>query len=170
MTELHVRTPFVAPGNEYFFDAGGDGNMRIKRCQDCSRYIHPPKPVCDKCRSSNVVPEVVSGKGILFGYSVNVHFSMPGLPPPPYITGISTSRPGDAAFAALSQAPRSRSVRASRSASSGLMTSVRLFIPGTTSSTCGQLRAASAAAQTRCWQASVAGGAHSQTSALSPSG
>ncbi len=78
MTELHVRTPFVAPGNEYFFDDGGDGNLRIKRCQDCSHYIHPPKPICDKCRSTNVVPEVVSGRGILFGYSVNVHFSMPG--------------------------------------------------------------------------------------------
>jgi acetyl-CoA acetyltransferase/uncharacterized OB-fold protein len=87
MTELHVVTPFVAPGNEYFFDQGGDGKLRIKRCQDCGRYVHPPKPICDKCRSFNVVPEVVSGKGILFGYSVNVHFSMPGLPPPPYITG-----------------------------------------------------------------------------------
>lgn len=87
MTELHVRTPFVAPGNEYFFDDGGDGNLRIKRCQDCRRYIHPPKPVCDACRSFNVVPEVVSGKGFLFGYSVNVHFSMPGLPQPPYVTG-----------------------------------------------------------------------------------
>lgn len=87
MTELHVRTPFAAPGNEYFFDEGGDGKLRIKRCQDCGRYIHQPKPVCDQCRSFNVVPEVVSGKGILFGYTLNVHFAMPGLPQPPYLTG-----------------------------------------------------------------------------------
>lgn len=87
MTELHVRTPFVAPGNEYFFDDGKDGNLRIKQCQDCSHYIHPPKPVCDKCLSYNVTPQVVSGRGMLFGYSVNMHFSMPGLPQPPYVTG-----------------------------------------------------------------------------------
>lgn len=87
MTSLHVRTPFVAPGNEYFFDDGKDGCLRIKQCQDCDRYIHPPKPVCDACRSVHVEARVVSGRGILFGYSVNTHFSMPGLPKPPYVTG-----------------------------------------------------------------------------------
>src|ERR1700677_2745326 len=45
-----------------------------------------------------------------------------------------------------------------------------MFMPGTTSTTCGQRRAASASAHMRCWQSSVAGGDASQTSAVSPSG
>lgn len=65
-------------------------------------------------------------------------------------------------------ASRSNAVSACASAC-GPKTSVRLFMPGTTSMTPAHSDAREAIAQMRCWQVKVAGGGTSHNSASSPS-
>ncbi len=37
--------------------------LRINRCADCGHWHQPPRPMCPKCWSWNVVPTAVSGRG-----------------------------------------------------------------------------------------------------------
>lgn len=74
--------PQVLPTNEFFWTSGADGRLRVQECRACTALIHPPKPACPRCRHTEVGVRVVSGKAILFGYTVNERFALPGLPPP----------------------------------------------------------------------------------------
>ncbi|NDZ97429.1 3-ketoacyl-CoA thiolase [Streptomyces sp. SID6673] len=74
--------PLVLPETEFFWTSGKDGRLRVQECLACDSLIHPPKPICPHCRSGRTHERVVSGNGILFGYTVNERFSIPGLNPP----------------------------------------------------------------------------------------
>lgn len=37
--------------------------LRMHRCADCGHWHHPPRPMCPRCWSWNVVPTAVSGRG-----------------------------------------------------------------------------------------------------------
>lgn len=74
--------PQVLPVNEFFWTSGADGQLRVQECLSCSALIHPPKPVCPRCRTVDTGVRIVSGRGILFGYTVNERFALPGLTPP----------------------------------------------------------------------------------------
>lgn len=54
-----------------FWRCGADGELRITRCGDCRHYIHPHRDACPQCRSRNVAPEAVSGKGTLESWTIN---------------------------------------------------------------------------------------------------
>lgn len=68
--------------NRAFWTGGGQGKLMIMRCQACSAYIHPPRPVCRKCLSFEVVPEPVSGTGVIDTFTVNHQPWTPGLEVP----------------------------------------------------------------------------------------
>ncbi|MBH0779749.1 thiolase C-terminal domain-containing protein [Nocardia bovistercoris] len=74
--------PLVLPETEFYWTSGEDGQLRVQACRSCAALIHPPKPICPACRSADTEHRIVSGKGILFGYTVNERFALPGLPPP----------------------------------------------------------------------------------------
>ncbi|MGY1743598.1 MULTISPECIES: thiolase C-terminal domain-containing protein [unclassified Blastococcus] len=74
--------PLVLPWNEFYWKSGADGRLRIQECSSCSGLIHPPKPVCPSCRSSEPAVREVSGRGTLFGFTVNHHYPYPGLTDP----------------------------------------------------------------------------------------
>jgi uncharacterized OB-fold protein len=57
--------------NRPFWTGGGVGELRIMRCADCAVFIHPPRPVCPKCLSENVAPQVVPGTGVVDTFTVN---------------------------------------------------------------------------------------------------
>jgi uncharacterized OB-fold protein len=65
--------PFVDADNEHFWTSGADGQLRVLRCGACGFWIHPPAPVCRRCLSRNVGPDVVSGRGIVRTFTVNHH-------------------------------------------------------------------------------------------------
>jgi uncharacterized OB-fold protein len=69
-------TPFrVQPAlddeNRFFWTSGADGQLRFLRCQTCGYYLHPPLPRCPQCGGRELAPEVVSGGGEVFSYTVN---------------------------------------------------------------------------------------------------
>ncbi len=74
--------PLVLPWNEFYWKSGADGRLRIQECTSCSGLIHPPKPICPSCRSQELTVREVSGRGTLFGLTVNHHYPYPGLTNP----------------------------------------------------------------------------------------
>ena len=50
---------------KHMFRGWLDERLLINRCDDCSRFHHPPKPVCPSCWSSSLTPTPVSGRGVI---------------------------------------------------------------------------------------------------------
>jgi uncharacterized OB-fold protein len=61
--------------------------LRIVRCNDCGYYIHPPSPRCPRCLGDDVEPSPVSGRGVVYSYTVNRREWSPGLEVP-YVIAI----------------------------------------------------------------------------------
>lgn len=68
--------------NRDFWTGGAENELRILRCQDCTAFIHPPRPVCRNCLSENVASEVVAGTGTIDTYTVNYQKWRPDLEVP----------------------------------------------------------------------------------------
>jgi uncharacterized protein len=65
-----------------FWTGGRDGQLLIHRCRSCGHFFHPAAPVCFRCRSTEVGPEPVSGRGTVAAFTINRQPWLPGLPPP----------------------------------------------------------------------------------------
>jgi uncharacterized OB-fold protein len=72
--------PELEADTEAFWRACRAGRLMINHCGSCGWFVHPPVPVCAKCRSRDVKPEEVSGRGILVSFTVNRQ---------PWVTGLS---------------------------------------------------------------------------------
>jgi uncharacterized OB-fold protein len=66
------RPPF--PQSEYysafFWEHARRHELAIQRCDRCRRFQHWPTPVCRNCSSFDLTPDVVSGRGTLYTYTV----------------------------------------------------------------------------------------------------
>jgi uncharacterized protein len=65
-----------------FWTGGRNGELLITRCHGCGHFFHPPGPACWRCRSTDVVPEPVSGRAVVAAYTVNRQNWIPGFEPP----------------------------------------------------------------------------------------
>ena len=74
--------PRLDADNRAFWTGGAAGELRLMRCQDCSGFIHPPKPVCRHCLSENVKAEAVAGTGLVDTFTINHQKWLPGLETP----------------------------------------------------------------------------------------
>lgn len=63
--------PQITELNQYFWCGGADGRLHILRCEACATWIHPYAARCPKCRSPEVAPQPVSGRGTVVGFTVN---------------------------------------------------------------------------------------------------
>jgi hypothetical protein len=79
--------PRLADDNRDFWTAGARGELRFWRCADCGFWIHPPLPMCPRCRSKKLATEAVSGRATLASYTINHQAWMPG-PELPYVVAI----------------------------------------------------------------------------------
>jgi len=83
VTEPFARVrPKITGRNAHFWQGGADGLLRLLRCQSCGTYLHPPTAACWSCRSLHVVPEVLSGRGVVYAYTVNHYRWLPDMEPP----------------------------------------------------------------------------------------
>ena len=66
--------PLPAPDalTQFFWDGVNDRRLLILRCQACGHYIHYPRPVCNRCLSTDLAPAQVSGRATLYSYTVTV--------------------------------------------------------------------------------------------------
>ena len=81
--------PELTPANEWFWTSGADGRLRIQACTDCGALIHPPVPICPRCRSREWEPTEVSGRGSVIGFTVNAHQWLPDFEPPYVIANVA---------------------------------------------------------------------------------
>src|SRR5206468_1895135 len=74
---------------QFFWDAVKQGRLEILRCNACGNYIHYPRPICNKCLSTDLAPAPVSGKGTLYSYTVTVQAFHPyWLDKVPYVLAV----------------------------------------------------------------------------------
>ena len=73
--------PLLTEVNRTFWTSGADGILRMQRCADCERLIHPPAL---RCPYDHGVPQYValSGRGQVESWTVNEHPWFPGFAPP----------------------------------------------------------------------------------------
>ncbi|HEX4189470.1 MAG TPA: Zn-ribbon domain-containing OB-fold protein [Marmoricola sp.] len=87
MTSGYVRPalrlmPSPTAESQQFWTGGRDGDLLICRCGACGRFFHPPSAACFRCRSTDVTPSPVSGRGRVAAYTVNHQPWLPGFDPP----------------------------------------------------------------------------------------
>ncbi len=89
--------PELTPASEWFWRSGADGKLRIQGCADCGQLVHPPVPICPRCRSRSSAPVEVSGRGTVVGVTVNVQPFLPGfdLEPPYVIANVAIEEDAD---------------------------------------------------------------------------
>ncbi|MCU1452009.1 MAG: hypothetical protein JWN46_155 [Acidimicrobiales bacterium] len=81
--------PELTPANDWFWTSGADGRLRIQGCTECATLVHPPVPICPRCRSRAWKPTPVSGRGTVVGCTVNAHPWLPGFDlDPPYAIAV----------------------------------------------------------------------------------
>jgi uncharacterized OB-fold protein len=70
--------PVVTSLNEHFWLGGRENELRFLRCQACGYFVHPPRPICPRCTSRDLVPEAVSGEGVVYTFTVDMQPWYPG--------------------------------------------------------------------------------------------
>jgi uncharacterized OB-fold protein len=74
--------PEITERTAAFWTGGADGELRIARCQSCGWWLHPPMPVCRRCRGRDIRPEATSGLGTVWSYTISRYQWSPALEPP----------------------------------------------------------------------------------------
>jgi uncharacterized OB-fold protein len=74
--------PLITEANHHFWCGGRDGRLHILRCGACGLWIHPFAARCRRCRSADIAPEAVSGRGTVVGFTVNHQPWIPGVEVP----------------------------------------------------------------------------------------
>jgi uncharacterized OB-fold protein len=66
--------PTLNQYNRDFWTGGSEGSLRIQRCGHCEYYVHPPAPVCRRCKAMEKLdPVEVSGDATVITYTINHH-------------------------------------------------------------------------------------------------
>lgn len=81
--------------SQVFWTGGRDGALMIHRCRGCGHFFHPPAPACFRCRSTEVGPEQVSGRGRVAAFTINRQPWLPGFPPPYVVAMIELAEEPD---------------------------------------------------------------------------
>lgn len=76
------KLPLITPENAAFWQGGQSGRLMVQHCTACSRWFHPPAPVCPRCNALDVAPKAVSGRGKVLTCTVNHQAWLPELSAP----------------------------------------------------------------------------------------
>ncbi len=62
--------PLAEDFEEGFWKAVKQRKLVFQRCKDCGEWLHPPRPMCYKCKSDDLGWEESTGKGKIYSYVV----------------------------------------------------------------------------------------------------
>jgi uncharacterized OB-fold protein len=70
--EVASSPPLPLPDGltRFFWEGVEKERLMILRCRDCGHFVHYPRPICNRCQSTTLSPEQVSGRGTLYSYTV----------------------------------------------------------------------------------------------------
>jgi hypothetical protein len=81
--------PEMTELNRFYWDATREHRLELLRCRACGHFVHYPRPVCDRCQSTDLGPEAISGRGTLYSFCTVIQ---PGHPyfadKVPYVIGV----------------------------------------------------------------------------------
>jgi uncharacterized OB-fold protein len=66
-----IPLPVPTPETEHFWQGTRAGELRLQRCEDCSKVYFPPRPFCPSCASNAVTVFTASGRATLYSYIIN---------------------------------------------------------------------------------------------------
>jgi uncharacterized OB-fold protein len=69
--------PAITLDNGWWFEAAKEHRLLIQRCTRCGALRHPPRPMCDRCRSLEWDTVEASGRGTVFSFVVNHYPQVP---------------------------------------------------------------------------------------------
>ena len=69
--------PATTQDNAWWFDALREHRLLIQKCGSCGTLRHPPRPMCDRCRSLEWTTVEASGRGTIYSYVVNHYPQVP---------------------------------------------------------------------------------------------
>ena len=74
--------PFAESFEEGFWEAVKRRELVFQRCNECGTWLHPPRPMCYKCKTTDLKWEKSSGKGKIYSWvtftrEVNPLYSVP---------------------------------------------------------------------------------------------
>src|SRR4051812_3409913 len=67
---LSPPVPEITDLNRFYWEAAREHRLELLRCQRCGHYVHYPRPMCERCRSTDLAPEPVSGDGALYSFCI----------------------------------------------------------------------------------------------------
>jgi uncharacterized OB-fold protein len=59
--------------NQTFWEAAARHRLVVQRCTGCGRLLHPPRPMCPHCHSTELEVVDVEGTGTLYSYALLHH-------------------------------------------------------------------------------------------------
>jgi hypothetical protein len=68
--------------SEEFFAGLRRHRLEILRCEECRQWVHPPQASCPRCLSLRLTTEPVSGRGVVYSYTLANREFAPGVKPP----------------------------------------------------------------------------------------
>lgn len=74
--------PAITEDNAFFWEGVDARELRIQQCGSCGVLRHPPRPMCDRCQSTDTAWVVSTGRGTVHSFVVHHHPPLPGVDTP----------------------------------------------------------------------------------------
>jgi uncharacterized OB-fold protein len=91
-----------------YWEGLAQGELRVQRCNSCSKAVFYPRALCPHCFSSQLSWIVASGKGTIYSYTVAHQAFGPFAADVPFIVIIAELEEGVRMMSRLLDAPRER--------------------------------------------------------------
>ena len=78
MTESLRPLPAPDPDTLFYWEGARRHELVILRCATCGHYVHYPRPSCSTCAGTTLRPTPVSGRGVLYSYTITHYPAAPG--------------------------------------------------------------------------------------------
>lgn len=76
---VELPLPQFTPDDTPWWEATNREELVIQRCLDCDAFRHPPRPLCQECRSFRFQWQRVEGQGTIYSYVICHHPVHPAL-------------------------------------------------------------------------------------------
>lgn len=70
MSQAKALLPPIDELNAPFYEAARKGELQLMQCAKCERWLHPPRPMCPDCHSTQTRWKRVSGRGTIWSFVV----------------------------------------------------------------------------------------------------
>ncbi len=80
--EHPIPVPTLHPDNEGFWQGVKRQELVLQQCKECGNWLHPPRPMCPKCRSLETEWVPSAGKGTIYSWVVYQEAPHPGFKAP----------------------------------------------------------------------------------------